>query len=156
MRAPFAVLVVAAVAVALVSAGTAHAHDLRLTVKLPPETPEVLLLEAAFDDDTPADEAKVTLTDATGAVIATAKTDEKGVSRLTRPGPGKYKATAEAFGHRDAVEFEVAAPAAAPLAEVFAGARPDRNIGLVVGVVGLLTLSLLFWGVKRRRCCGGC
>jgi hypothetical protein len=121
-------------------------------VKLPQESPEILVLETGFDDDSPADEAKITITDKSGAIIATGRTDEKGICRLTRPGAGFYRATVEAFGHRDSVEFEVK-PQETNAAEVFAGARPNQTTGLILGVVGLLGVSTLFWMVGRRGCC---
>ncbi len=145
MRMCFLVLLAAVVAVAL-SPAQANAHDLRLVVKLPPDMPDVLLIEAGFSDDTPADEAKVTITDATGAVIAEARTDERGMCKLPRPGPGKYTAKIEAFGHRDQVEFDVAGPAVE-----YRGWRPDQTIGLAVGVGGLLLVSVGFWWFRCRK-----
>ncbi|MBA4188844.1 MAG: hypothetical protein C0467_12675 [Planctomycetaceae bacterium] len=139
------VLLVAVVGVAL-SPAQADAHDLRLVVKLPPETPDVLLTEAGFDDESPADEATVTIIDSNGTVIAEAKTDERGMCRFARPGPGKYTAKIVAFGHRDKVEFDVAGP------EIeYRGWRPDQTIGLAVGVGGLLLTSGGFWWLRGRK-----
>jgi nickel transport protein len=148
MRTRFFVLLVATGAVAL-SPSRASAHDLRLVVKLPPESPDVLIAEGAFDDDTPADEAKVTITDANGEVIAEAKTDERGTCKFTRPAPGKYTAKIVAFGHRDKIEFEVA-EVAGPMVE-YRGWRPDKTIGLATGVGGLLVVSGSYWWFRGRK-----
>ena len=151
MRMRFLVLLVAVVAVALLP-GRATAHDLQVKVKQPEETPDVLLIEAGFDDDSPAEQGKVTITDADGAVIAEAKTDDHGVCKLARPGPGKYFATVVAFGHRDKFEFEVAA-VAGPVVE-YRGWRPDKTFGLVAGVGGLLVVSASYWLLRRRKSVG--
>src|SRR5262245_65730861 len=84
----------------------AFAHDLLATVKV---LPDAVVVEAGFDDDTPAEGAKVVVTDASGKEIASGKTDEKGVFKLSRPGPGKYKAVVESAGHRDEAEFPIKA-----------------------------------------------
>jgi hypothetical protein len=135
-----------AAAVFLLPAAPAAAHDLRLTVKLPADEPQVVVLEAGFDDDTPAEGAKVTVTDAAGAVVAEGRTGETGVCRLPRPGPGKYTAVVESVGHRDEVPFEVAGAAAE-----YGGWRPDKTVGLAAGVGGLLAASAGWWWVRRRR-----
>lgn len=147
MRSRLIVLAAAAAVVAL-SPGVASAHDLRLVVKLPPDSPNELVVVAGFDDDTPAEEAKVTITDAGGAVIAEGKTDERGVLRLPRPGAGKYKATVSAYGHRDAVEFEIVGEAGGG---EYRGWRPDKAVGIAVGVGGLLAASAAFWWFRRGR-----
>lgn len=147
MRTRPLVLAAAAAAVAL-SPGRASAHDLQLVVKLPPDAPGQVVLVVGFDDDTPAEGAKVTIADAAGAVVAGGKTDERGVLKLPRPGPGAYTATAEAFGHRDQVEFKVVGPAGG---DEYRGWRPDRAVGLAAGVVGLLTASAAFWWFRRHR-----
>jgi len=131
-----------------VSPEQASAHDLRLVVKLPPDMPDLLITEAGFDDDTPADEAKVVIVDATGAVIAEAKTDERGMCTFARPGPGKYTAKIEAFGHLDRVEFEIA-----DTSTVFEyrGWRPNQTLGLVAGVGGLMLVSVGYGWFRRRK-----
>ncbi|MBA4063107.1 MAG: hypothetical protein C0501_05235 [Isosphaera sp.] len=133
-------------AAALLLAAPAAAHDLQLSVSLPGGEPGVVVLLAAFDDDTPAEGARVTITDAAGAVVAQGRTDEKGVCRLPRPGPGHYKAAVESVGHRDEKPFEVAGSATE-----FAPERPDKAVGLAVGVGGLLAASAGWWWVRRRR-----
>ena len=146
MRTCFLVLVAIVVGVAALSPGRASAHDLQLVVKLPPDVPTVLIVEAGFDDETPAEGAKVTITDLAGKVFAEGKTNDKGVWQTTRPGGGKYVAVVEAFGHRDKVEFEVAHPSAWE----FSGWRLDKTLGIAIGVGGLLLLSVGFWWFRLR------
>jgi hypothetical protein len=144
MRRNFLVLVAAAVVVAA-APGRASAHDLIAVVKI---LPGAVVVEAGFDDDTPAEGARVVVTDAAGAEVASGKTDEKGVCRFPRFAPGKYKAVAESAGHRDAVEFEVA-EAAGEFA--FSNWRLDKRLGLAIGLGGLLLLSAAFWRFRLRK-----
>src|SRR5437763_663533 len=139
------VLLAAALAVALLAPGRADAHDLRATVKLPGDA---VVVEAAFDDETPADGATVTISDAAGNLVAQGKADEKGVCRLAKLAPGKYTAVVESVGHRDAVAFEVADSAG--LFE-FSNWRPNKTLGLAAGVAGLLGASAAFWWLRRRK-----
>src|SRR5947208_1959271 len=138
-------VLLAAAAVALLSPARAGAHDLQLVVMLPPEAPTELVVEAGYDDGTPAQGAKVVVTAADGTVAAEGKTDEKGVCKLVRPGPGKYTATVESIGHRDRIEFEVGR------GDYFSGWRLDKTLGLTLGVGGLLGASVGFWWLRRRK-----
>jgi len=135
-----------AAAIVVLNPNRADAHALVLGVKLPPDAPDLLLVEASFDDETPAEGAKITITVADGTVVAEGTTDEKGVCQLTRPGPGKYKATVDSHGHRDAVEFEVAGGGGGE----FMGWRPDQVTNLAIGVGGLLGLSAAYWWFRLR------
>jgi nickel transport protein len=148
MQTRLLVLVAAAVAVAVLSPGRADAHALELTVRVPPDAPEVTLL-AAFDDDMPAKEAEVVVTDAEGKEIAKGKTDEKGVWKFAKPASGTYFAVVEASGHKDRVKFEVAGESATETE--YTGWRPDRTLGLVLGVGGLLLASAGFWWLRLRK-----
>ncbi|VTU01267.1 unnamed protein product [Gemmataceae bacterium] len=156
MRTRLLVLLLAAAAVAL-SPAPALAHDLRLVVKLPPDEPTVVVLEAGFDDDTPAEAAAVSIVDAEQYIVAEGKTDDRGVCRLPRPGPGKYTAKAVAIGHRDRVPFEVPgppkpeAPATDAAPTEYRGWRPDQTLGLWAGVGGLLLASGAYWWLRGRK-----
>ena len=77
MRTRLLVLVAAAVAVAALSPGRALAHALDVTVKVPPDSRQVVV-EVGFDDGTPAEKAEVVVTDASGAVVAKGLTDGDG------------------------------------------------------------------------------
>src|SRR5262245_22398469 len=137
------VLVAAAFVVATLAPGRALAHDLRATVRLPGDAVVVL---AYFDDDTPAEGAKVVITDAAGNDVASGKADDKGLCRLPKLGPGKYRAVVESAGHRDEVEFPVESEGAIE----YSRTRPDRAIGLALGVGGLLAASAGFWWLRRK------
>lgn len=144
MRNRLLVLVAAAAAVAVLLPGRASAHDLRAVVKLLPESVRV---EAGFDDDTPAEGAKVTITDAAGNVVAEGKTNDRGVCDLPKLPAGKYWAKVESIGHADKVEFDVAADAEGE----FAGYRMSKPVAVGIGVGGLLTASTGFWWLRRRK-----
>ena len=141
------VLVALACCVAVASPQRAEAHALDVVVKVPPNSPQIIV-EVGFDDGTPAEAAEVVVTDAAGEEIARGKTDERGVCKLTKPAGGKYLAMIEAIGHKTHVEFEVAA---AVETTEFTGWRPDRTLGLVLGVGALLAASFGFWWLRVRR-----
>jgi hypothetical protein len=109
------------------------------------------VVEAGFDDDSPAEGARVVILDAAGSEAASGKTDERGVCRLAKLSPGKYTATVESAGHRDEVRFEVAAPEFLDAPVEYVRDRPDKTIGVVVGVGVLLAVSLAYWWVRLRR-----
>src|SRR5207302_841525 len=102
MRTRFLVLAAVAVAVVVLAPARASAHDLRAKVTVGGDTVRV---EVGFDDDTPAEKATVTVTDATGAEVAAGKTDGRGVWSFPRPAPGRYTLKATAIGHVDQVPF---------------------------------------------------
>jgi hypothetical protein len=137
-----------AAALLVVLPGRAAAHDLKATVKL---LPNEIVVEAGFDDDTPAEGARVVILDATGSEAASGKTDERGVFRTAKLNPGKYTATVESAGHRDEVPFEIAAPEFLDAPLEYVRARPDKTTGVVVGVGVLLAVSFAFWWVRLRR-----
>lgn len=124
--------------------GLASAHDLRLTVRLAPQT---VRLEAGFDDDTPAQRARVTITDSSDRIVAEGQTDERGVWSCPMLPAGSYTAAVESAGHRDAVQFTVtgAGPAA------FSGPRLDKTLGLALGLGAILVGVLLTRLLRSRR-----
>jgi nickel transport protein len=137
------ILAAVAVAVAVLAPSRASAHDLQAVVKL---LPDVVRVEAGFDDDTPAEGAKVTITDAAGNVVAEGKTDDRGVCDLPKLAPGKYTAKVESIGHADTVDFEVSDEGGE-----FAGWRLNKSVGVGIGAGGLLGASAGFWLLRRRR-----
>jgi nickel transport protein len=146
------VVLAAAAGVAALAPTPARAHALDVTVKAPPGAPAVKV-EVGFDDGTPAEKAEVVVADSGGAVVAKGATDETGVWAFATPAAGKYVATVEAVGHRTRVEFEVTG-AATPAGEVageFTGWRPDRTLGVALGVGGLLLASAGFWWLRLRK-----
>jgi hypothetical protein len=145
MSSRFLVLAIAAVGVAGLGSNRASAHDLQGRVKLPSDA---VIVEAWFSDDTPAQGAKVTIADASGKEVAFGKTDDTGVCRLPKLGAGKYTATVDLIGHRDAIEFEVAESSSGL---EFYNWRLNKTLGLTAGVVGFLSATCAFWFFRRRK-----
>lgn len=134
---------------ALAAPQFARAHDLRATVTVGARV-KVL---AFFDgDDLPAQSANVTVTSASGDVLAVGKTDANGVWEWDRPAAGEYKVKVKEGGHIAETTFRVegAAQPNAPPTE-FADPRPNKTLGLVVGTAALLGLSAAYWFLRRGR-----
>lgn len=141
--------VVAAAVAALLSPGAARAHAMSADVVVHADAVRVVVY---FDDDTPADRAAVTVTDAAGNAVAAGATDDRGVWAFPRPAAGEYRLTAAAAGHTAERRFAVA-PAPAPDAPPveFAAPRRDPAVGLAAGAGGLLAASALWWFVRRPK-----
>ena len=139
------VVAAAALAVALVSPSRSQAHDLKASVNA---LADPIRVEAGFDDDTPADGARVEVTDAEGRTIASGVLDDKGLWSFPKPGPGSYRIVVELAGHRDAIRLVI--PEAVP-PEVVADWRLDKNLGLVIGLALLLGGSAAFVLLRRSR-----
>ena len=144
MRNRFLVLAIAAILVVGVPQ-RASAHDLRGTVKL---LADAVLVEAEFGDGTPAEGAHVVILDGAGNAVARGQTDERGVCRLPKLGPGSYQAIVESIGHRDTVVFEVAGTAGD---FQFSNWRLDTRVGLALGLGALLVLTAAFWWFRLRK-----
>jgi hypothetical protein len=81
----------------------ASAHAVGVEAKLKDGT---VTVEAFFDDDTPAAEAKVVVVDESGRTVLEGKADQTGKWSFAAPPPGKYKINVDAgAGHK--VEFTV-------------------------------------------------
>jgi hypothetical protein len=141
------VLLAAAVIVVLPERATAH--DLIAKVKL---LPDRVVVEAGFDDETPAEGARVAILNESGSEVASGRTDERGECRLSNLSRGKYKAIVEwGGGHRDEVTFEVFAPGFLDAPIEYIRARPNKTIGVVAGVGALLAISFAFWWFRLRK-----
>ncbi len=119
-------------------------------------------LEAYYDDDTPAREAKVRVHDDGGQVVADGRTDAEGRWSFARPAPGHYRVVVNAgAGHRKELGVTIPGPAeTAPAVAV--SAEPTRaeftrfpwlklGIGLAVigGVAAAFLLSRRFRGTDN-------
>jgi hypothetical protein len=149
---PTRLLVLAALAVVVVP-GAAAAHDLKAVVTV---TATEVKVEAGYDDETPADGGKVSLTTADGTAVADGKLDERGRWATKVPPPGSYVVVVNDIGHRDRVTFTIPDPtpaASAPAAPdaTYANWRLDKTLGLAIGLAVLLGGSLLYTLVRRRR-----
>jgi hypothetical protein len=134
------VLGIAAMIVAAGTANVAGAHDLRGTIRVPPDA---VVVEARFSDDTPAPGAMVSIRNGADEEVASGKTDQFGMCRLSPLPPGVYRAVIESIGHRDAITFEVADSS---MGLTFANPRLNATLGLGLGVGILLAVSLGYRG----------
>jgi nickel transport protein len=110
------------VALFVVLTSPAFAHKLELVARL---VGDQLRVEAFYADDTPAQEAKVTVS-IEGKVVADGRTDEKGVWTCPKPAPGTYSVRVESVGHA-AKETLVIADAAQASDAVSSAAEPEST-----------------------------
>jgi hypothetical protein len=144
------------VIVLLLGTNPAVAHALGAECRLRGNKVEV---EAFFDDDTPAQDAKVTVTDAQRQVIARGRTDEEGRWSFPAPQPGDYLVLVEAGGgHSAKVKMTVPATgsvdeAAVPISDGLSRREftrfPLGRVGLGLAIIGAGGLAA--WFVLRRR-----
>jgi len=144
----FRLLVLATVAAGgvLLAPGRASAHALRAKITVA----ETVKVEAYFDDDTPAEFADATVTDASGAEVLTGKTDARGVWTFPLPKPGTYTLRVKSIGHAAQVDFPVEGEPEAPPA-VYAPGRMNTPLALALGLLLLLGVSAVSWYRTRRR-----
>ena len=91
---------------------------------------------AGYEGDEPAEAAKVTLTDAAGAVVAEGTTDAKGLCVLPRPKAGAYQlAVDDGAGHRAELTLPV------PESEAEVTARTERRNRWLMAAVGLAAIA---------------
>ncbi|MBA2226326.1 MAG: carboxypeptidase-like regulatory domain-containing protein [Thermogemmata sp.] len=134
---------IAGMGIMLLSPDLASAHALEAIVRV---TNTALVIEAGYDDDTPAPSAKVVIRDANQRIVFEGTTDDRGLCTFSLPPPGMYVAEVTSTGHRASVEFVVEnAPGE------YQSWRPNRRTGLFVGIGGLLVLVLISWWRLRRR-----
>src|SRR5262245_49199303 len=103
------------IAVAFVLAGStpAFAHRLHVEAKV---AGDQLRVEAYYSDDTPAQEARITITRG-DQPVAEGRTDERGVWTCPRPAPGTYTVRAESAGHAARETLVVPQPDPVPTTE---------------------------------------
>ncbi len=145
---PFRYLVLATAAVlgGFLTPAPAFAHAFHAEVKVA----DVVTVLAYFDGDEPAQSGDVVVTDADGTVIASGKTDERGVWTFPKPRPGTYTVRVESMGHVVKREFLVDGnPEAPPV--VYTGWRPNKPVALASGLGLLLGTSAVSWFLLRRR-----
>lgn len=140
-------LVLAALALVGVTPGAASAHDLRAKVIV---TATEVRVEAGYDDDTPADGAKVSLAAADGTTLASGTLDATGRWATPAPPPGNFTVVVDDVGHRDRVAFTIDTPTAdGPAEATFTNWRLGKTLGLVVGLVVLLGGTLVYVILRR-------
>lgn len=141
----------AVVSIALFMTVTAaHAHKVMVTHKV---TGTELKVEVFFEDDTPADGAKVQLRHG-DEVVAEGRADETGVWKTVAPSPGEYEVRAEHTGHVAKEPLTVRGDSSAA-AEPAPADRQDAvgmqwggiaaGVGVIAVVFGAITLA------RRRK-----
>jgi nickel transport protein len=106
----------------LTLAGPASAHGLGAECRLVGQRVEV---EAYYDDDSPAVNAKVAVRDSAQAVVAEGRTDAEGRWSCARPAAGRYEVTVDAGGgHRMKVPMTIPAETSRELSASAAEAPP--------------------------------
>ena len=138
------VLPTLALVVVLFAPAAATAHDLRATVKVEADAVRV---EADYEGEDPVQGGAVTLTDASGAVVASGTTDDRGECTCPRPAPGSYTVVVEQAGHRRTVPVEV--PGDGKTATVSPQRRSTQR-SLMVGLGVVFVASLLFRFARRK------
>jgi hypothetical protein len=95
----------AAVMCAMCFAAPVLAHGLGATYK---HNGDRIELEAYYDDDTAAQDARVRVEDELRQLVAEGRTDEQGRWSCARPAPGKYRIVVDAGGgHRKVLDLEI-------------------------------------------------
>ena len=128
----------------------AHAHAVGVTAKLVSGSVRV---EAFFDDDEPAADAKVTVRDAAGSLVAEGTTDAAGVWSFAVPPAGKYTVRLDA-GDGHATTTVVTVPQGVAEATISEGASREARTGwnrYAAVAVGLLAIAAATWLFGRLR-----
>jgi hypothetical protein len=86
----------AAIVIGMIAVPPAFAHKMLLDCH---PKGERLRVEAFYDDDTPAQNAKVTVENESREIVLEGMTDDRGVWSGPRPVPGRYLVRAETLGH---------------------------------------------------------
>ncbi len=131
-------------------AGRASAHGLGAEIK---PSGNRLKVEAFFDDDSAAGEAKVSVEDTAGKIIASGVTDKDGVWELPMPADGGYRLIIDAgAGHRAKLTFTVAnqkLETAGPTRAQFTR-TPWGRILAGIGVIAVLAIVGRWFAVQRN------
>lgn len=138
---------------------SASAHGIGVEARLKGDR---VLIEAFFDDDTPAADAKVAVTDDSGRQLTDGRTDLKGTWSFAAPPAGKYRVTVDAgAGHLAKTTFTIppkagipAASADSPEPEVIVSDGPTRAtftgpLKWVLAAIGLGLIAALAFVVRR-------
>ena len=144
---------VAALSILCLAASPTFAH--RLHVSSPTPVGPNLRVEAYYDDNTPAQEARIAVKSGE-TIVVEGKTDERGVWTFPLPAPGNYTVTAESTGHTAKEQFFVGVGEASQVADAEEVAREREEktrtpwLGLGVGWAAIGALSGLWLYVRRK------
>jgi hypothetical protein len=136
----------------LATAAPARAHRICAEAKQDGDT---IRVEAFYDDNTPAVDARVTVHAADAAEMADGRTDAQGRWQFAKPGPGVYCLVVDAgAGHRAEVELKIQA---APAGPVTVSEGPDRADAtrtpwerIALGFAIIAVLTGVSWALARR------
>jgi nickel transport protein len=116
-----------------------------------------LHVEVFYEDDTPAQQAKVIVLNG-DQLVAEGRTDEKGVWNCPKPPPGTYLVKAESLGHAAKATLVVSEAASAPATAAVVDSQPTdhsqqtaipwRNVAIGLGVIGVLCIV---WITVRKN-----
>jgi nickel transport protein len=138
-----------ALAALAVGSAAASAHGLGAEAKL---IDGRVVVEVFFDDDTPAPDADVTVTDAAGAEAAFGRTDAAGRWSFPAPPAGPYKVVVDAgAGHRAKLALTVPAAPPGP-ATVSDGPTRAEFTGpqkWLLATAGVAAIAAGTWVVRR-------
>ena len=87
------------------AASPAFAHKLLIDCRVKGDNVHV---EAFYDDDTPAQRAKISVEDSEKRIVAQGRTNERGVWTCSLPAPGNYTVRAESVGHAASESLTIA------------------------------------------------
>lgn len=136
---------VATITLLFVASLPAFAHRLHVSARVDADR---VRIEAYYDDDTPAQEAKITILQGE-TVIVEGRTDDKGVFEFLKPNPGSYEVRGASTGHTAKEDFEIAElPSTEKKADVDDREEktrtPWRRIGMGLGLIlGVAIASFL-------------
>jgi hypothetical protein len=134
----------------------AFAHKLQIDWRI---TDQRLHIEAFYDDNTPAQQATITIKNEKNEILASGKTDEHGVWTCTAPTAGKYTARAETAGHLAQESFLAPeAPSSQPSSNSEqpskTGAREEETatpwLRILFGCAAIAALFFALWLARRR------
>lgn len=137
-----------ALLILMLAASSASAHNLGAECKLRGDRVE---LEAYFDDDTPARNARVMVKDASDRLIAEGKTDHEGRWSFPTPAAGRYEVIVDAGdGHRKQQSINVPGATAASGKAISSDGPPREEFTRTPWLrilAGLTLIVLIFAGL---------
>lgn len=139
------VLVISVMCGVVLTPRESFAHGLFTSVEV---RKDVVHIEVYFDEDMPAEYAKVVVTNTTGVSYGAGFANENGVFTIPLPEPGEYVVEADCEGHKVRLNFSVHGNQDSPAKF---GGKPNSVLGLVAGVVVLLGISAFFWLRRQRK-----
>jgi hypothetical protein len=141
------------------SASPIFAHKLLLDCRLRDDR---LRVEAFYDDDTPAQNAKIVVENDRKQVVAKGLTDEKGCWNCAVPTSGEYTVRAESIGHAAKETLAIKESALdnsrsieRKISSEPAATRDEKTampwVSITIGLAMLACLGALVWFIRGRK-----